>query len=72
MKTQCERIVEYMEEHGSITTKDAFFDLGISRLSARIFELRDAGYAIAEEWESAENRYGEMVNYKRFKLKEQE
>lgn len=71
MKTQRERIVDYINVHGSITTAEAFNRLGISRFSARLFELKDEGYAFDEEWVTEKNRYGEAVSFKRFKFKEQ-
>lgn len=69
MKTQKQRIIEYIQRFGSITTREAFLDLGIARLSSRIFELKEDGYDFIETWESAKNRYGEPTTYKRFKLK---
>ena len=49
MKSQKERVYEYIEEFGSINTLEAFKDLGVTRLSAVIFELRKL-YDIADEW----------------------
>ena len=72
MKTQKERIVRYIRDFGSITTKDAFNDLGIARLSARIFELKEDGYAFEETWETGKNRYGEAVSFKRFAFREEQ
>lgn len=69
MKSQRERIVDYINIHGSITAAEAFDRLGISRLSARLFELKDEGYAFDEEWVTEKNRYGEAVSFKRFRLK---
>lgn len=40
------RILEYIRKHGSITSMDAFRDLSITRLSARIYDLRAKGYDI--------------------------
>ena len=37
--TQCEIVLQYIKDHGKITTYDSF-QLGITRLSARIWELR--------------------------------
>jgi len=39
-KTNNERIIEYMREHGSITARAAVYDLGILRLAARIHEIK--------------------------------
>ena len=72
MKNQKERIIQYINDFGSITTKDAFNDLGIARLSARIFELKNEGYAFDESWETGKNRYGEAVCFKRFAFREEQ
>lgn len=66
---QTERIVEYINKFGSITSKEAFIDLGISRLSARIADLKDEGYEFDDAWETSKNRFGEAVSYKRFWFK---
>lgn len=44
--TQKERIIDYIRLHGSITTMEAFSNLHITRLSARIEELKKDGYKI--------------------------
>lgn len=67
--TQAEMIVEYIDKFGSITSRDAFNDLGVTRLSARIVDLKNRGYSIEEVWESSKNRFGETVSYKRFSFK---
>lgn len=38
--TQGARVLDYMREYGSITSLEAFRDLGITRLSGVIFDLR--------------------------------
>ena len=68
--TQNERIVEYIKRFGSITTLDAFNDLGVTRLASRICDLSQMGYEFDKEFESAKNRYGENVSYVRYRLKE--
>lgn len=72
MKNQKERIIQYINDFGSITTKEAFNDLGVSRLSARIADLKDEGYEFTDEWESSKNRYGETVTYKRFSFRKEQ
>lgn len=69
MKKQAQRILEYLEEFGSISSREAFLDLGVMRLSARIFDLKSAGYEFEEAFETAKNRFGEPVSYKRYALK---
>lgn len=66
--TQEQRVINYMRQFGSITTKDAFNDLGITRLSAKIFNLKKQGYEIKDDFEQGKNRYGETTNFKRYYL----
>lgn len=63
---QKERVLDYMSKFGSITSLEAFRDLGITRLSAVIFDLRELGYRIETKDESALNRFGEKTNYARY------
>lgn len=46
METQKEQVRKYVREHGSITTMEAFFELGITRLAARISDLVKDGYDV--------------------------
>lgn len=47
--TQTQQILQYMREHGGISTYDAF-GMKITRLAARIGELRhNEGYSIVSE-----------------------
>ena len=68
MKGSKNRIITYMKRHGGITSRDAFRDLGITRLSARIKELRDKGYDISTIMVDGKNRYGEPVRYGLYRL----
>lgn len=67
--TQCERVVKYMEDFGSITSMEAVVDLGIMRLASRICDLSKQGYQIERVMETGKNRYGESTNYARYSLK---
>lgn len=69
--TQCERIVKYMREFGSISTLEAFNDLGCTRLASRITDLKKEGYLIKGEFTSGINRFGETVHYKKYSLIEE-
>ena len=64
--TQKERIVQYLDDFGSITTMEAFSDLGITRLASRIHELVSNGLPIKKEMVSSKNRYGEEVHFMRY------
>lgn len=69
MKTnQRQRIINYIREFGSITSKEAYDDLGITQLATRIKELKEQGYEFKTEWENNKNRYGERVDFKRYYL----
>lgn len=69
--TQNERILEYIEQFGSITQIDALQDIGCMRLASRISDLRRLGYNIVSEIITVKNRYGETCHIKRYKFGEQ-
>ncbi len=59
MSTQCERLLRHLETHQSIDPMQALGQLGIYRLGARIFDLREAGHAIHADRKIVHNRFGE-------------
>jgi hypothetical protein len=63
-----QRVFDYMVEFGSISTLQAFNDLGESRLSAMIFELKKKGVVIADERKEVKNRWGESRWIKEYKI----
>ena len=65
---QKQRILDYIRQFGSITSKDAYVDLGITQLGARIDGLERDGYSFVKEWEKGKNRFNEEVTYKRYYL----
>lgn len=66
--TQCERISNYIDTHGSITQKEAQEALGIMRLASRIHDLRRMGYPIEKVTEHGKNRWNENTTYARYKM----
>lgn len=54
-----QRVFDYMVEFGSITSLEAFTDLGETRLSGAIFELKKKGVNIGAEDIKVKNRYCE-------------
>ena len=68
--TQKEAVLEWLKTDGSITSMEAFEHLGITRLSAVVFDLRKLGYAISSEDMTITNRYGKQVHFSRYKLEE--
>ena len=65
-----ERVLKYIRDFGSITTFEAFTELGCTRLSEYIRQLRLA-YDIQDTWIELTNRYGEKVQFKKYWLKEE-
>lgn len=66
--TQCEMVLDYMQKFGSISTYEAFMDLGCTRLSSRINDLKNQGYFIKSGFEKRKNRFGKTVSYKRYTI----
>lgn len=69
--TQCQRILDYMTQFGSISTLEAFNDLGVARLASRIHDLKDQGYDIVSQTKSSRNRFGEKTYFKVYRLAEE-
>lgn len=63
---QKQMVLDYITEFGSITPIDAFRDLGITRLSAIVFRLKEEGHEIHTEREHGKNRYGQTTRYARY------
>ena len=64
------KIINYMREFGSITTFDAFVDLGCTRLSEYIRQAR-LTLNVKDKWEQTTNRWGKKVEYKRYWIEEE-
>lgn len=71
-KSQCERIIEYMEHFGSITSAEAFSILGCTRLASRINDLRKRGFNIVGRYENGKNRFGDSTRYMRYSIDKQQ
>lgn len=69
--TQEEKILDYMERHGSITPLEAMQELGIMRLGARIYDLKESGVKIITETVKGKNRDGEPTRYARYRLEKE-
>lgn len=66
--SQCDLLLQYLKEHGSITGAEAFEKLGIYRLSARIADLRAEGYVIETVYKHKTNKKGGNVTYGEYRL----
>ena len=51
------RLLDYLKKYGSITSLEAIRDLGNTRLSARVFDLRQDGYEISSDMVKVETRF---------------
>ena len=64
--TQNQRIIDYMEQHGSITQIEALKACSVMRLASRISDLRKQGYPIESKMVKVRNKYGETCRIKRY------
>jgi len=68
--TQCDRMVQYMNEFGKITTYEAVSELGINSPRKCISELIKCGFPVIKKTVKAVNRYGDKVTFKEYSLGE--
>ena len=61
--TQNERVLRHMQDFGGISSMEAFQDYGVTRLSARISDLRKDGHKISAKRCTSWNRYGDKVSF---------
>ena len=66
--SQCKRILQYIEENGSISSLEAIQEFGCTRLASRICDIKKMGYTVHKEREKAKNRYGDTVHYVRYRI----
>lgn len=63
--TMDDRVLKYMQDFGGITSWEAISELGYTRLSASIYNLRRY-YQIEDRWIKKKNRYGDNVKFKQY------
>lgn len=68
LTTREQRVFDYMAEFGSITSLQAFVDIGETRLSGCIFELKKKGINISTSFIKVQNRYGESRSVKQYQI----
>ena len=66
--TQKDLILKYIADFGSITSFQAYADLGITQLATRIKELKAKGYEFKTEPQKTHNRYGKPVHFVKYFL----
>ena len=67
-KGQQAAVLAYIIQHDSITSMEAFEHLGITRLSAVVYNLKKKGYKIKSEPEQVKTRYGATATISRYSL----
>lgn len=68
--TQRDKVLNYIRRFGYITSWQAYADLGVTQLGARIFELKEQGYEFTTKRVYTTNRLGEKTHYDEYRLKE--
>lgn len=68
MKTQCEKLLDYMKENGSVTGMESIMQLGVMNYKGRINDLRRLGVPIKTTMETVTNAQGEKKTFARYSL----
>ena len=68
MTGQNAAVLARLESGRGITSMEAYNELGCTRLSARIKDLRDAGVQITTERETGTNREGRKISWARYRM----
>lgn len=63
--TQKQMVIKYLNEHGSITTLEAFTQLYICDLQ-KIIQLLKKDYDISSIWIHKKNIYGKRIKFKKY------
>lgn len=64
--TQRQKILNYCDEYGSITVREAFEKLNINSPTKRISELKASGYDVSYIDVSKAKENGETVKFRRY------
>jgi len=67
-RTQCSDILWHLRFKGGITAMTAYREYGITRLSARIYDLRDRGYVIENIKQTGKDRRGKQTTWDEYRL----
>lgn len=70
--TQCDKILKYIRDFGSITSWQAYQELGVTQLGARIYQLKERGYKFNKTRVKTKNRYGEPTHFDEYRLVDSE
>lgn len=67
-ETHTSRLLDYLRKHSTITSLEAIRDLGNTRLSASIFNLKEEGYYFETKTVEVPNRFGSTTKVSEYKL----
>lgn len=67
-QSQNERLLQHLERVGPIDPLQAWSKLGIYRLGARVFDLKEAGHNIVRSMIDVNNRFGEKCRVALYSL----
>lgn len=67
--TQCERLLQWLER-APIDPMMAWVELGIYRLSARCFDLKEQGHNVVSKTVEVTNRFGESCRVAQYSLEQ--
>ena len=70
MRTQKDDVINYIKENGFITRAEAWSDLGIAELSARICELEKEGFEFNKKRIPFKSRLGRKSSFIKYSLAE--
>lgn len=62
-QTKTLQVLQYLQEHGSITSMEAIQHFGATRLSAIVFNLKKQGYEIYTRPTACKDRNGNTCNF---------
>lgn len=68
-KTQKQAVLEWLQTGAGITSMEAFRELGVTRLSAIIFNLKHKGYNIETVMCEGRDRFGSPMRFARYYLR---
>lgn len=66
LTVQHKLILDYIIAFGSISPMEAFSDLGITKLSTRVSEMKVLGIQFSQNYEGRINRFGKKVRFMRY------
>ena len=69
MTPQCQMLLDYLQQHGSVTGLQALSELGIMNYKGRIHDLRKLGYTIRTDYITRMNAHGDVKTFAQYTLK---